>query len=232
MLFEVPFFYMKKIFESVIELLYPSACIICDAKSPNYICEKCNQRIKKIEANTFLNEEDDNNIDRSYKYLYYIFLYEKIIRKIMIDYKFFSKPYIANFFSRKISSNRYLCDIIESYDCIIPVPMSPYKEKLRGYNQTKLVTNILSRYLKIPQVKPLKRVNNSLTQSSLNKYQRKTNIEGAFYIEENQNIQGKKVILLDDIYTTGNTIEECSHLLKKAGAKEIFVIILAKDFMK
>ena len=228
MLFEAPFFYLKK----TIEIIYQPTCIICDSKSPNYICAKCNKRVKQYESNTFLTPRDDNNVNRSYDHLYYIFRYEKIIRKIMIDYKFFSKPYISNFFAYKILNSYYLCNKLKIYDYIIPVPMSPRKEKQRGYNQTNLVTTIISKHLKIEQLHIIKRIKNSLTQGKLNKVERENNIKGTFYIEKKQLIQNKKVILLDDIYTTGNTIEGCSRLLKESGAKEIFVIIIAKDFMK
>ena len=235
MLFEVPSFYLKKIninLNKIIEYIYPPTCIICDAKSSNYICSKCDKRIKQYESNRFLTPKDDNNINRSYEYLYYIFQYEKLIRKIMIDYKFFSKPYISHFFAYKILNNNYLCKKLELYDYIIPIPMSPRKEKQRGYNQTNLISTIISKHLKIEQSHILKRIKNSPTQGKLSKIERENNIKGTFYIEEKQQIQNKKVILLDDIYTTGNTIEGCSQVLKESGVKEIFVIIIAKDFMK
>ena len=129
-------------------------------------------------------------------------------------------------------NNKYLCEKIKEYDYIVPVPMSENKEKSRGYNQTKLITSIISKRLKIKESNNLKKVNNTLTQGKLNRLERINNIEGIYYIENNLEFIGKRIVLLDDIYTTGSTIEECARVISKSGAKEIFVIILARDFMK
>ena len=88
------------------------------------------------------------------------------------------------------------------------------------------------RYEKIKESNNLKKVNNTLTQGKLNRLERINNIEGIYYIENNLEFIGKRIVLLDDIYTTGSTIEECARVISKSGAKEIFVIILARDFMK
>ena len=216
-----------------IDFLYPPKCIICGKSANYYICEKCNKRIKKYEEYHYLSRDEDNNYPiRHYDELIYILRYEKIIRKIMINYKFYSKPYISFFFTYKIMNNKYLCEKIKEYDYIVPVPMSADKERLRGYNQTKLITSIISKRLKIKESNNLKKVNNTLTQGKLNKLQRMNNIEGIFYVEDNQEWVGKRVVLLDDIYTTGSTIEECARVINESGAGEIFVIILARDFMK
>ena len=216
-----------------INFLYPPTCIICGKSSKIYICEKCNKRIKKYEEYHYLSRDEDNNYPiRHYDELIYILRYEKIIRKIMINYKFYSKPYISYFFAYKIMNNKYLCEKIKEYDYIVPVPMSENKEKSRGYNQTRLITSIISKKLKIKESNNLKKVNNALTQGKLNKLERINNIEGIFYVEDNQEFVGKRVVLLDDIYTTGSTIEECARVISESGAGEIFVIILARDFMK
>ena len=216
-----------------INFLYPPTCIICGKSANYYICDKCNKRIKQYEEYYYLPREEDNNYPiRHYDELIYILRYEKIIRKIMINYKFYSKPYISYFFAYKIMNNKYLCEKIKEYDYIVPVPMSENKEKSRGYNQTKLITSIISKRLKIKESNNLKKVNNTLTQGKLNRLERINNIEGIYYIENNLEFIGKRIVLLDDIYTTGSTIEECARVISKSGAKEIFVIILARDFMK
>ena len=216
-----------------INFLYPPTCIICGKSANYYICEKCNKRIKKYEEYHYLSRDEDNNYPiRHYDELIYILRYEKIIRKIMINYKFYSKPYISYFFAYRILNNKYLCEKIKEYDYIVPVPMSENKEKSRGYNQTKLITSIISKRLKIKESNNLKKVNNTLTQGKLNRLERINNIEGIYYIENNLEFIGKRIVLLDDIYTTGSTIEECARVISKSGAKEIFVIILARDFMK
>lgn len=75
----------------------------------------------------------------------------------------------------------------------------------------------------------LYKVKDTLPQSKLNKEKRETNLQAAYHIKNRQLVQNKKVVLFDDIYTTGNTVNECSKVLKAAGAKEIGVLTLAKD---
>ena len=135
----------------------------------------------------------------------------------MINFKFKSSPYISNFFSENILKDKILCRNLVNYDIIIPVPMSKYKLKQRGYNQTELISKKISKTLKITEEKILLKTGRS------------RNIRGAFYIIENEKIKNKKIILLDDIYTTGATVRECTKILKEAGAKDILVLVIAKD---
>ena len=100
----------------------------------------------------------------------------------------------------------------------------------RGYNQTELIADELSKMLKIPARKDiLSKVVNTTTQSKLGGKARQSNIQHAFFIKNDVKVEDKKVILLDDIYTTGATSEECSRVLKDAGATEILILVLAKD---
>ena len=107
--------------------------------------------------------------------------------------------------------------------------MSRQKLKKRGYNQTELVAKGISKELKIETENLLQKKENIKTQSSLLKTGRSRNIRNAFYIEKEEKVKNKRVILLDDIFTTGATARECSKKLKEAGAKDILVLVLAKD---
>ena len=99
----------------------------------------------------------------------------------------------------------------------------------RGYNQTELITDIISKNASIINGKNyIKKIRITKVQSSLNLYQRRENIKNAFCVNNNI-IKGKSIILFDDICTTGNTVNEISRVLKLAGAKEVFVLVLAKD---
>ena len=109
--------------------------------------------------------------------------------------------------------------------------MRRQKLNKRGYNQTGLVAKGISKELKIETENLLQKKENIKTQSSLLKTGRSRNIRNAFYIEKEkeEKVKNKRVILLDDIFTTGATARECSKKLKEAGAKDILVLVLAKD---
>ena len=107
-----------------------------------------------------------------------------------------------------------------------------YKKKklTRGYNQTEIIAKELSKDLKIElNYKDLKKIKDTKTQSTLTKKERKENIKNAFMIKNTDRVENKKIILFDDIYTTGSTLNECSKILKEAKAKEIAILTIAVD---
>ena len=126
--------------------------------------------------------------------------------------------------------NEKFVAIIKSYDIIIAVSLSREREKQRGYNQSALIATEISNVLKINLANNyLEKVQNIMAQSSLNKEQRQKNIQGAFVLHNKKQLKDKSVLIIDDIYTTGSTVNECSRLLKGAGTKKIGVLTIAKD---
>ena len=161
---------------------------------------------------------------------YYIFKYDNLIRKLIIDYKFNEKPYLYRSFLEFL--NNYQKEYIQFkiYDIIIPVPISKKRKKERGYNQSLLIARKISSKEKIKLVdKVISKVKNNNTQSKLNKEERAENVKNVYKITKDKEIINKNILLIDDIYTTGATLNECSRMLKQAGAKKIDVLTIAKD---
>ena len=190
------------------------------------------KKISKLEKNyenIFYKKILENNIFYFDKLLY-IFKYEKLIRKLILQYKFFDKAYLSNTFEKIILNNEKNCRILKLYDIIISVPMYKNKKKERGYNQTELIAKQISKKLNIKFEKDcIKKIRNTKVQSKLNEKQRKENIKNAFIVNNKINLKNKKIILFDDIYTTGSTVNEISRILKNSGVKEILVLVIAKD---
>lgn len=211
--------------EFVLDFLFPPACVVCGMINKNWLCSKCELRVKRLEKSCIVDIKS-----KKYEKLLYIFKYESLIRKLVLGYKFANKAYINNFFANIIVKNENNYNLLKQYDMIIPVPMHRKKMLKRGYNQTELISEKIAKELKI-QNRPniLKKVVNTTTQSKLGGKARQTNIQHAFIIKNDIEVEDKKIILLDDIYTTGATSEECSRILKNAGAKEIIILVLAKD---
>ena len=215
-------------------------CYICGKKIKEDLKEKkkenkrykkyiCNICYKKLEKYSYKNVFYDVN---KVNYIF-MFSYENYIRKLILKYKFFDKSYLGNVFTEFIIRNKKICKKLESYDIIIPVPMSKNSKRKRGYNQTEIISKKLAKFIGINyknnlliKVKDIKR------QSTLNKIERQKNVINAFCINEKYKkclVNYKKVILFDDVYTTGATVNECLKLLIKFGVEEILVLILAKD---
>ena len=127
--------------------------------------------------------------------------------------------------------NKKICDFLKNYDIIIPVPIHTKRRMERGYNQSALIAKEISKEIqKIDYLEDvlIKKINNK-PQSTKNKSERKNNVIGAYYMKNKEKINNKKILLLDDIYTTGNTVNECCKILQSANPKCIDVITIAKD---
>ena len=210
----------------IINLIYPNVCGICDKTSKEELCKKC-----EIELKNIAKIKIDNYKNKNFTKHLYIFKYEGIIKERLINFKFNEKPYIYKAFVNFIIKNKKICRFLKSYDIIIPVPIHYNRKVTRGYNQSALIAKQIAKFLnniKYEDKVLLKKVNNK-PQSTKNKEERKNNVIGVYYTKDEYKICNKKILLLDDIYTTGNTVNECCKMLKKAGAKEVDVITIAKD---
>ena len=210
----------------VLDLLYPPVCGICGKIDQKELCPKCAIKLRNLEK-ARLYAYPHTHFEKHF----YLFPYEGIIREKLIQYKFQGKSYLSTFFAKILQNHEKMSRLLEKYDIIIPVPMYSKKEKLRGYNQTALIAKEIAKAYQnlIYDGKSLQKIKDTKMQSSLNKKQRKNNIKNAYNVINQQKIKNKKIVLLDDIYTTGATANECSKMLKQAGAKEILVVTIAKD---
>ncbi len=143
-----------------------------------------------------------------------------IILKIKYDNK---REYLEGF--AKLMAVRYR-ELVEKndIDCIIPVPLHKSRQRERGFNQSDILAKYLSVYLDIPTYPEyLKRIKKTKDQKGLNKDERRHNLDNAF-VAKNLESKIKNVLIVDDVYTTGTTIEKCAIALKKAGVKNIYFL--------
>lgn len=215
-----------KILTRVLDFIFPPVCGLCGKVESRYICDKCNKIIESIT----LNKIDTYNNMYFSKHLY-IFKYEDIIREKIIDYKFNNKVYLYRMFSEMILKNENNINFLKQYDILIPVPIHRIRKKRRGYNQSELIARNISEEIKNIKLKLniLKKEKNTSAQSLLTKVERMENVKDVYKIINANEVKNKKVLILDDIFTTGSTINECSKVLKEAGSIDIGAITIAKD---
>lgn len=114
-------------------------------------------------------------------------------------------------------------------DTIIPVPLHRRRENKRGYNQAALLARRLAGLKGIPWAdNRLVKVRNNPAQTSLDAEEREANVKGAYEVKRPEGLKGKTVLLIDDVFTTGATIRECSRVLKRAGVREVRAITVAQ----
>lgn len=209
-----------------INLIYPNVCGICDKVCKDNLCKKCEiylNKIAKVKIDTYLSKNFGKHL--------FIFVYRGTIKERIINFKFHDKIYIYKSFVNFMRKNKKICKFLESYDIIIPVPIHYQRKIIRGYNQSALLAKEIAKYFKnLEYIQDVlfKNINNK-PQRTKNKIDRRANVVGAYYIKNEAKIKNKKVLLLDDIYTTGSTVNECAKVLMSAEASQVDVITIAKD---
>jgi len=157
-----------------------------------------------------------------------VFPYQGVIREVIHEFKYrgavkWAKP-LGSLMGEAVHKDHRFHDI----DMVIPVPLYESRKKMRGYNQSELLAKEISRGSGLPvAVDILNRVKDTPSQTGLNKKGRHENLLNAFETLESNRIQEKNILLVDDIYTTGATVETCSRILKIGGAKRVFVVTCA-----
>lgn len=235
---------LEKILSKFINFIFPALCIKCNAPlkeeevlfcktclftlpiAKSY-CKKCGTFLSETLLDYFSPEKlaycsfcETTKI--YYDKIYIGFYYKEPLRELIHKAKFkedFSLAYLLGKLLRKV------CKIsLADYDIIAPIPLSLKRERERGFNQSLLILWGYSG-IKLPS-KVLIRIKHTKPQSELNGKERLENIKNAF--STLCELTGKKILLVDDIMTTGATLREASKVLKKAGAKEIHILVLAR----
>ena len=222
--------FILKVMEKVSNIIYPIKCVECNKISKQYLCKKCKARLDlKIETNikVYKNKNFINHI--------YLFKYSDWIREKLIKYKFRNHTYLYRFFAEIIIEVNNQSKFLEKYDYIVPIPISRARKKERGYNQSELIANELARRIdSISVVKIISKKINNKVQSTLKQKEREENVKNVYEINRKEAVNlenniDKKFLLIDDIFTTGSTSNECAKVLKKFGIKNVDIFTIAKD---
>ena len=211
--------------DKILDIIYPPFCGICGKGKNTFLCKKCEEKLKREAV-----WGKDQYEDKYFENHFYVFKYDGMIRNIILNYKFNEKPYLYKSFVNFLNKYQKKYLQFDFYDIIIPVPISKKRLKLRGYNQSLLIAKDLAVELntKIMNDILIKQKNNK-PQSELNKISREQNVKDVYKLLNKDKIINKKILLIDDIYTTGSTVNECSKVLKQAGAEKVDIYTLAKD---
>lgn len=231
---------LDKLKKIVIQWLFPLRCPVCDRIVTPYgekICLECMEKLKIISPPWCLQCgkkikkageycEDCRRV--RHKYIRGRALYEYGSASASIyRFKYGGRMEYADFFGEEIC--RYLGDFIRETapDGLVPIPLHKKRRKKRGYNQAELVADSISKYSGVPVYKNiLRRVKNTTPLKLQNPAERQNNLKKAFNIAQND-VKLDTILIIDDIYTTGSTIDEAAATLKEAGVKNIYFITLA-----
>lgn len=230
-------------FNDIINYLYPKdiKCIICEAElshNTHYsICDKCMSNLPFISGKVCAKCGDPIKSDGNYclhcknnmppyKMCRSVFVYRDPIRHMVRNLKYDNKRYLADTLSAFVVSE--FVKMAVDVDFVVPVPIGEHRRKVRGYNQAELLCTAFETKLKL-EVKPnlLVKTRETSSQAYLTKQEREKNLEGVFKVVDKKQVKGKVILLVDDVFTTGTTLSECTKTLLDAGAKAVYCTTLA-----
>ena len=201
------------------ELFFPPKCVLCSrllARQETDLCAHCRQSTQEFKV-----QKEHNSLVARSVILWY---YRDAVRESLLRYKFGGRESYARSYGRLLAM-KLQC---ESFDLITWVPVSPMGKFRRGYDQVQLIARQISRELEIPAISTLQKVRRTSKQSRLQGVAaRRANVLNAYRAVDPHRFAGKKVLLLDDIITTGATLQECERVLLVAGAAKVLCAAVA-----
>ncbi|RJQ13817.1 ComF family protein [Candidatus Parcubacteria bacterium] len=223
----------------LLDVLFPKQCLGCK-KEGFFLCQDCIVKISSLSRlvcpvclkglpTTDLSQAKCNTHFKKtkIKFLAYTTFYENpLVRKLVSSFKYRYIQEISSILSKLMAEN------LKQYKLegfiIVPVPLYPKKLNERGFNQAELLAKDISSSLDLPMENVLQKIKSTPSQTELSSKERKLNPKDAFLCFAPERIRGKNIILVDDVFTTGATLEECAKTLKQYGVKIIGAVVFAR----
>ena len=221
--------------------LWPETCPFCGRLCAEGICRKCREQITSLIAGDpacmkcgkpVQSEEQEYCYDCMHTHHYYdrgtaMWLHREPVSTSIYQFKYHNQRFYAKLYAREIAAAKGAQIRKWNPDVIIPVPLHSRRKRKRGYNQAEILAYELGKMLGISvQKKFVKRIRNTEPQKRLDNRMRKYNLENAFTVKTPA-AGVDCVLLIDDIYTTGNTIDAVSKVLKKAGVSKVYFLTIS-----
>ena len=227
---------MKRFLEKMSDIFYPRRCPVCQKilkDQKRMICPQCETMLhpighprcfkcgKPVEKGEFC--RDCQKRKHMFEQGRGIFVYDSSMRRSVTRYKYYGCREYGDFYAKAMY--RYAKMELREWkpDLIVPVPVHRSKERMRGFNQAAYLAERISRYTGIPADMGLVQKNiKTKSQKKLNALQRRKNLEKAFCVTGD--VRGKDILVIDDVYTTGSTIDAMASCLKKKGAEKVYFL--------
>lgn len=208
------------IFTKIFDLIFPPRCVCCE-RLGYFICPSCKAKISYLLTRT----TPPQPLDSLYAVAHFN---DPVIKEAILAFKYQKlsamAPELSDMLAQRIKKEKIRFDILAF------VPISRRRKAWRGFNQSEVLARELGRKLNKPIFLELKKTKETKTQVGLGKRDREKNLLSAFSCDDwEKRLKGKRILLIDDVATTGATIIECAKTLKKSGAKSVAALVLARE---
>lgn len=229
--------------ETLRDLFFPAHCSGCQCSiSGDDLCPECRADLKPITQprcpvcsrpfrGTLGSFVCTNCGDRDFHFDYAVACWESrgVMREMIHRLKYGRELTLAPVLGRLLSEGLADERIRErSFDGLVPVPLFATREREREFNQSEILARQLQKQCKVPIIKALRRIRSTTTQTHFDRRMRMQNLRDAFALRQNVRVQGLKLLLVDDVFTTGSTLDECARVLREGGAYSVCALTLAR----
>ncbi len=215
--------------EALLRLIYPASCGACNTSleiREKNLCSACS---KSLESLSF--GPSELLADHPFEFIgnaWSVYPYESPAREILAGIKFYRQRWLLGAFSGAVSLFASTVLAESRYDFLVPVPIDRGRLGERHFNQSEILAGMLSKACGTPVETALRKPYSTPAQSRLNQKERRANLYGVFSAPKPEKISGKRILLVDDILTTGATSDEAARVLKNAGARSVDLFTLAR----
>lgn len=217
---------IKRVWNGLLGLLFPSRarCLGCGDLTGNlhedFLCDRCREKMDSLFA---LYEADDAQ-KMGLRRAFAPYPYQPPVKGVIRAFKFASLPTLAEPLSDEMC-RLLVAQGLTGYDCVAPVPLHRKREYERGYNQSLLLAQSIAEQLKLPVYTDLRRTRSTRQQAMLSSSERRKNLQNAFACKTP--VPGPRVLLVDDVLTTGSTAASCAQALREGGARQVDACTIA-----
>ena len=209
---------LKNLGQGILNLFYPHFCCACGKKiPPGIFCAECYARIEPMTVAAF-------------PHLFSAVRYREPIVTAIHRFKYRGEIFLAPYLAEFLIELCRLHKLNERIDCIVPVPLHPTRFRERNFNQSELLGQEIAACFSLPVLnRILIRFQNTPSQTGLSGKERMANVSDAFQVRKDLTFKGRRCLLVDDVLTTGATLNVCRNRLLSAGAAEVYGLALARD---
>lgn len=228
--------FINRAFNNFLDLLYPVSCLGCGknlTSNEEVLCVQCRINLPvtdlTITSSSSVTLQFMGRIPFDFVYSYVIFSKKGIVQRLVHQIKYKGQKEAGTVLGRWFGYElKEKCGEVTLSDLLISVPLHPVRRRQRGFNQSEYIADGLAEALQMPvNYEALKRIRFEASQTRKGKVSRRENVSDVFTVTNAEAIRGKRVILVDDVLTTGATLEACAHQLLKAGCQSVGVLTLA-----